>query len=84
MGGTRAGGIKAAQKCKERYGENFYRQAGKLGGAKSRGGGFAYNKDKAKIAGKIGGKLSHLRKKGWNENDISIYKQAIREVLMEK
>ncbi len=58
MPGTRVGGLKTVQTNKERYGEDFYKKIGTLGGAKSRGGGFAYNRELAREAGRKGGKAS--------------------------
>ena len=55
MAGTVVGGKKAAQTNKERYDENFYKRIGALGGKKSRGGGFAANRELARIAGRRGG-----------------------------
>lgn len=56
MSSTRAGGIKAAQTNKERYGNDFYRKVGKLGGTKSRGGGFAsVDSNMARLCGQLGG-----------------------------
>lgn len=57
-----AGGLKAAQTNKERYGEDFYRKAGRLGGLKSRAGGFAARPELARTMGSRGGSRS---KKGW-------------------
>lgn len=58
MPATKEGGIKAAKTNKERYGEDFYVKIGAKGGAKSRGGGFASNRELAREAGRIGGKAS--------------------------
>ncbi len=62
MPGTMAGGSKAAKTNKARYGENFYEMIGAAGGKTSRGGGFAANRELAKIAGAIGGKRSRRTK----------------------
>lgn len=56
MSGTQTGGERAAETNKKRYGENFYKRIGALGGKKSIGGGFAANRELAKEAGSIGGK----------------------------
>ncbi len=61
MAGTKAGGIKAAMTNKQRYGMNFYETIGAAGGRKSTGGGFAKNRELAKIAGQRGGKASRRR-----------------------
>lgn len=58
MTGVRAGGLKAAKTNKLRHGSDFYRKIGAMGGAKSRGGGFAYDRALASRAGKLGGKAS--------------------------
>lgn len=58
MSGVRAGGLKAAKTNKLRHGSYFYRKIGAMGGAKSRGGGFAYDRALAREAGKLGGKAS--------------------------
>lgn len=62
MPGTRAGGLKAAAKVKERYGEDFYKKVGAVGGKKSKGGGFAANRELARIAGSKGGRASRRGK----------------------
>jgi len=58
MSGVRAGGLKAAKTNKQRYGSDFYQKIGAMGGAKSRGGGFASSHELAVRAGKLGGKAS--------------------------
>ena len=67
MSGTISGGKKAAQKNKEKFGENFYKNIGRKGGKHSTTGGFASNKvgkdgltglKRAKIAGAKGGRKS--------------------------
>lgn len=79
MAGTRAGGIKAAQKNKLRHGDDFYKNIGHIGGQKGTTGGFASgwkcdgkcNLDHkfgldhkvAKCAGYKGGRISRRGKK---------------------
>lgn len=58
MPGTRVGGLKTVETNKKRYGEDFYVKIGTMGGAKSRGGGFASNRELAREAGRKGGKAS--------------------------
>lgn len=58
MPGTIAGGRKAAKTNKARYGGNFYEMIGAAGGKVSKGGGFAANRELAKIAGRKGGRKS--------------------------
>ena len=62
MSGTRQGGLKAAKTNKDRYGSEFYKKIGKVGGKKSTTGGFAANPELARIAGRKGGKASKRRK----------------------
>lgn len=75
MAGTIEGGRLAAETNKKRYGEGFYRGIGKLGGQKSRNGGFAtevVGKDgltgaeRAIAAGRKGGKA----KKTYNRERV--------------
>lgn len=63
MAGNREGGLKAAQKNKEKYGEDFYSKIGAKGGQIGRTGGFHYLKktgqlEKVRAAGRVGGSLS--------------------------
>lgn len=58
MAGTRAGGLKTAQIIKEKYGEDFYKLQGSIGGKLGRTGGFYANRELAKTAGAKGGKIS--------------------------
>lgn len=55
MAGTPEGGKLAAETNKRRYGPGFYERIGKIGGQKSRNGGFAANPELARIAGRKGG-----------------------------
>lgn len=63
MAGTVEGGRKAAASNKQRYGADFYRQIGKAGGHKSKGGGFAFDHERAVYWGKVGGKAPRRPKK---------------------
>lgn len=67
MGGTKAGGLKAAKTNKETYGKDFYVKIGKMGGKIGTTGGFASEKvgadgltgkERARIVGAKGGKIS--------------------------
>lgn len=58
MAGTISGGRKAARANKLKYGDDFYKVIGKVGGTLSRNGGFASSRELASRAGKIGGKNS--------------------------
>ena len=55
MAGTAQGGVLAAKTNKERYGKDFYKKIGQVGGQKSRNGGFAANPELAREAGRKGG-----------------------------
>lgn len=57
MSGTKAGGIKAKKTNLERHGEDFYHRIGKKGGQNGHTGGFAANRELARIAGKKGGSI---------------------------
>lgn len=63
MAGTKAGGQRAAQTNKTRYGLNFYEIIGARGGHASTTGGFYKNRELAKLAGQRGGKASRRRKR---------------------
>jgi general stress protein YciG len=58
MAGTTAGGRKAAQTNRKKYGHDFYAEIGRKGGRNGHTGGFAANPELAKIAGAIGGRKS--------------------------
>lgn len=55
MAGTKAGGFKAAQTNKIKYGYDFYAEIGRKGGRNGHTGGFAANPELARIAGRKGG-----------------------------
>lgn len=58
MSGNREGGLKAAKANKDKYGDNFYSEIGKIGGAVKTKKGFAVRTDLAKEAGAKGGRAS--------------------------
>jgi len=58
MAGTKAGGLKACATNKARHGDDFYKKMGAIGGRKTGMKGFALNRELARRAGAIGGKLS--------------------------
>lgn len=61
MGGTTIGGQHSRDKLKLLYGEDYYQKIGKIGGTKSRGGGFGegeIGRERAKIFGAKGGRIS--------------------------
>lgn len=62
MAGTLAGGKKAAETNKAKYGTEYYRSIGRIGGHNGHTGGFAANPELAKIAGARGGRKSRRGK----------------------
>lgn len=62
MGGSVEGGKAAAETNKKKYGPDFYQRIGAAGGRKGTTGGF-YDRELAKRAGALGGKISKRRKK---------------------
>ena len=62
MPGTVKGGKQAADTNKKKYGKDFYARIGAMGGKKGTTGGFAANRDLARIAGAKGGRISRRRK----------------------
>jgi len=63
MAGTKEGGRKAAETNKKKYGEDFYKMTGALGGKiKSPNKGFGSNRTLASLAGAKGGRISRRYK----------------------
>lgn len=62
MAGTIKGGRAAAKTNKTRHGSDFYARIGAKGGQNGKTGGFAANRDLARKAGAIGGRISRRRK----------------------
>lgn len=67
MSQTKAGAIKARQTMREKYGDDYYAVIGKRGGKAGRTGGFYNDPDRARAAGKKGGRISRRRA---NENKV--------------
>lgn len=77
MAGTKAGGLKAAATNKAKYGDNFYKKIGQVGGQNGHTGGFAANPELAKIAGEKGGRISsRSENKSSLEERRSAYKES--------
>ena len=72
MAGSRSGGLKAAATNKEKYGEDFYRNIGHIGGANGSTGGFYGRPEVARKAGAKGGRSSS---RGRSANYDAIYAQ---------
>jgi general stress protein YciG len=66
MSGTIDGGKKCAATNKRKYGSDWYKKIGAIGGRNGNTGGFAANPELAREAGRKGGKLS---KRGPNITD---------------
>lgn len=81
MSGTREGGIKTRKALKERYGDDYYRYIGSIGGSRSKTGGFAANPKLAKEAGVKGGLTS--RRSTYDKEEIERIK-AIRKADHQK
>lgn len=62
MPGTVNGGKQAAETNMKKYGKDFYARIGAMGGKKGTTGGFAANRELARIAGAKGGRISRRRK----------------------
>lgn len=58
MSGTKAGGLKATQTNRRKYGDDYYSRMGRKGGQMGHTGGFAANPALARIAGAKGGRIS--------------------------
>lgn len=63
MAGTKTGGKAAASTNKSKYGADFYARIGAMGGKKGTTGGFAANRELARVAGAKGGRISRRTKK---------------------
>lgn len=74
MAGTLAGGRKAAKTNTEKYGKDFYKRIGAIGGHNGHTGGFASNPELARIAGKKGGEKS--RRTGVKNYEGKKWKEA--------
>jgi hypothetical protein len=63
MAGTKEGGQAAAKTNKNKYGSDFYAKIGAKGGKAGHTGGFYANRELARKAGAIGGRISRRTKK---------------------
>ena len=78
MSGTKEGGKKAAATNKLRHGDGFYARIGSQGGKKGHTGGFYGNSERAKEAGRKGGKIS---RRGPAKN-LDEHKQKIADIRL--
>lgn len=85
MPGSKEGGARAAATMKKKYGEDFYKNIGKLGGAASSTGGFGSDKpgsdgltgkERAALVGAPGGKKSRRR---WTQEERDAQSKAMIE-----
>lgn len=81
MAGTKAGGIKARNANYERHGDDFYKRIGAKGGRNGHTGGFAANRELARIAGKKGGSISRRGKATW-KNTKKVYRDGKKVTLI--
>lgn len=58
MAGTSAGGKRAAETNRKKYGDDFYKKIGAEGGKLGRTGGFHQNRELARVMGAKGGRIS--------------------------
>lgn len=70
MAGTPEGGKKAAATNKRIHGKDFYAKIGAKGGQNGHTGGFAANRELARIAGAKGGRIS---KRGPAKKEVVFY-----------
>lgn len=63
MAGTKAGGQAAAATNKAKYGKDFYARIGAKGGSLGKTGGFYANRELARKAGAMGGRISRRTSK---------------------
>lgn len=62
MAGTMTGGQKTARTLKLKYGEDYYKKVGAIGGQRKVPKGFASNPELASKAGALGGSISRRGK----------------------
>lgn len=62
MSGTKIGGKRAKATIYKKYGDDFYKNIGAIGGKNGNTGGFASNPELAREAGRKGGKISRRGK----------------------
>lgn len=66
MSGTKAGGQAASATNRRKYGQDYYARIGSLGGKNGHTGGFAAGeagRERARIYGAVGGRISRKPKK---------------------
>jgi len=58
LSGTKEGAAKSVAVIKSKYGEDYFKNIGKIGGTRGRTGGFYGNSERARAAGAKGGAIS--------------------------
>ena len=81
MPGTVDGGKLAAQTNKKKYGKDFYARIGAAGGKKGTTGGFAANRELARLAGAKGGRISRRRKAVVEVEQVTVQNDATTPVV---
>ena len=81
MSGTKAGGLKAAKTNKLLHGEDFYQKIGRQGGQNGNTGGFASNRELARLAGAKGGSISRRGKSNKTRELLFNNRAKIKEML---
>lgn len=71
MSGTKAGALKARDTNYNKYGKDFFKNIGRIGGQNGHTGGFAANPELAKEAGRIGGAISRRGKAKRKSTDLN-------------
>lgn len=69
MAGTKEGGKAAAVTNKAKHGADYYARIGAIGGRNGNTGGFAADRELARIAGRLGG-LKSRRKKANHKKEV--------------
>lgn len=84
MSGTKAGGLKAAETNKKKYGDNFYAEIGRKGGKACTTKGFGANRELARLAGAKGGTISRRGPATKPRKDKGVpHKRPIEEPIVE-
>lgn len=78
MAGTKEGGRKAAVTNKQKHGDDFYIRNGAKGGKVGKTGGFYANRELARKAGALGGRISRRTK---NPEDLAKRRSDARKQL---
>jgi general stress protein YciG len=81
VSGSKIGGKAARDTNYKRYGLDFYREIGAIGGKNGRTGGFYVNRDLASIAGAIGGRISRRGRNKLTEKQRREIYRAYKELL---